>query len=358
MALIATKLGLNGIGLEGARITKSKYDTQHYLERDPDVINTRPFASKTHRICNKDDILSCINKIELPAIVKTEYGSGGIGVTKVNSTDECLNVFESFQCLYDSTIANDAAIQYAFGTSHGSSLVLMEYISGTEHDVNIVMFKGGLLGAFITDNGPTRDGSFFETASSLPTCLSHEKREQLIQAAHLCCTKLGLSSGVFNVEMKMTEDGPKLLEINARLPGYCSRDWILQLYGIDLVKYAFLISCGIKPVIPNQVIPNYHIMGVMCVASFHNPTFQTPAKEKQLQRLCYNKEIQYIGIYEESRWGNCKTDLDYLVCLIAVKERDLETAKRKLLKVCDDLDINRSEYPVSYFLSDFLSFSN
>ncbi|KAJ8301637.1 hypothetical protein KUTeg_020624 [Tegillarca granosa] len=156
VALISTKLGLTGAGVEGAKITKSKHDTYAYLRQEPDILDTCHFVADSHRICNKNDILSVIQKIKLPAIIKTEYGSDAYGVSMVTNKEECLNVFEKLQCLYNSPAGRDPSIQYAFGTSHGRSVVLMEHIGGTEHDVNIIMFKGILIDAFITDNGPTR----------------------------------------------------------------------------------------------------------------------------------------------------------------------------------------------------------
>lgn len=64
----------------------------------------------------------------------------------------------------------------------------------------------------------------------MPSCLPNNKIEQLITAAYQCCTEIGLVSGVFNVEMKMTPTGPKLIEINARMGGYYLRDWIKDLW--------------------------------------------------------------------------------------------------------------------------------
>jgi carnosine synthase len=47
----------------------------------------------------------------------------------------------------------------------------MEYIEGTEHDVDIIIFQRQLIAAFVSDNGPTRQGRFTETTALMPSCL-------------------------------------------------------------------------------------------------------------------------------------------------------------------------------------------
>lgn len=347
-ALISTKLKLNGISVEGARIAYSKHEIHTYLNKFPE---TRDFATHTHRIRSENDVSSAFQTISLPGILKTEFGSGAYCVTKVHNKDECLNIFKNFQQINNSSIRNEYTAEYAL--IYGVSLVLMDYIQGTEHDINVIIYNGQLIGAFVNDNGPTRKDSFFETTSSLPTCLTKEQTDKLIKAAYLCCIQLGLLNGVFNVEMKMTKTGPKLLEINSRIPGFYSRNWILELYGIDLANCAFQISFGIKPDIPGTLTPKGHIMGVMCVISIHNKTLQQPHIKKRLVKLRQHKEIGYIEMIKEEEWDSINPDLDWVCCNIAVKERDLETAKRKLLNISDDLDINKPEYPVQHFLKDF-----
>ncbi|XP_052214299.1 carnosine synthase 1-like [Dreissena polymorpha] len=98
----------------------------------------------------------------------------------------------------------------------------MEFYGGTEHDVDVVIYGNKLVGAFISDNGPTNFPSFRETAATMPSLLPPDRQAQLIVAAFKCCVDIGLSDGVFNVEMKMTARGPKLIEINGRMAGFLS----------------------------------------------------------------------------------------------------------------------------------------
>ncbi|KAH3797714.1 hypothetical protein DPMN_151301 [Dreissena polymorpha] len=76
---------------------------------------------------------------------------------------------------------------------------------------------------------------------------------------------LGLSNGVFNVQMKMTHTGPKLIDINARTGSLYIRDWVKRLYYIDLMKCAQMVSRHTSGSSP----PSGNIMGMMLIPSRH-----------------------------------------------------------------------------------------
>ena len=42
------------------------------------------------------------------------------------------------------------------GLGFGNNMAVMEYLDGTEHDVDIVIYQRKMVGAFVSDNGPTR----------------------------------------------------------------------------------------------------------------------------------------------------------------------------------------------------------
>lgn len=226
----------------------------------------------------------------------------------------------------------------------------MKYLEGTEHDIDVVLFNRKLVAAFVSDNAPTKKGFFTETAACMPSCLPNNKIEQLITAAYQCCTEIGLVSGVFNVEMKMTPTGPKLIEINARMGGYYLRDWIKEIYGVDLIRCVFMIACGIKPLIHNPT-PRFQMMGVMCVPSVHAPIFKDTQTYDLIKDLHTLGHILYKTIREDIK------DVDFYIevpiCNIAVMAGNITQVKQKLLNVCSTFNLSTEEYDVEFFLSHF-----
>lgn len=71
-----------------------------------------------------------------------------------------------------------------------------------------------------------------------------------------------MENGVFKVEMKMILMGLKMIKINVRMGGFYYRYWILKCYGMDMVKYVFMIVSGIKSIFSKFNFFCY-IMGVV-----------------------------------------------------------------------------------------------
>uniref|UniRef100_U3KCI6 ATP-grasp domain-containing protein n=1 Tax=Ficedula albicollis TaxID=59894 RepID=U3KCI6_FICAL len=161
----------------------------------------------------------------------------------------------------------DDADHPGIGLGWGNAMLLMEYVPGTEHDVDLVVFEGRLLGAWVSDNGPTRVPAFLETAACLPSCLPADRQAQLVRAALECCRACGLRDGVFNVELKLGPAGPRLLEINPRMGGFYLRDWIREVYGPDLLLAAVLVALGALALAPQP------LLSTPFPASQHSPLF-------------------------------------------------------------------------------------
>ncbi|KAJ8371699.1 hypothetical protein AAFF_G00303080 [Aldrovandia affinis] len=285
--------------------------------------------------------------VRFPAVMKLEYGAGAVGVKRVDSPEEGLAHMEK--------IAGDLREETDYpgiGLGWGNAMTLMEFVGGTEHDVDVVLFAGRLEGAFVSDNGPTRTPSFTETAAQMPTGLPADKREQLIRAAHHSCLGCGLRDGVFNVELKMTALGPRLVEINARMGGFYLRDWILQLYGVDILLAAFMVACGLAPRLPSAagLPPRGAYVGVMCVVSQHLQALRTTARPERLRRLHQEGALRLNELEDELIAG----EYEEPYCNVGVRDERPADARRRLLALCQGLGLHcPPRYNVGYFLSHF-----
>ncbi|XP_045064045.1 carnosine synthase 1-like isoform X1 [Coregonus clupeaformis] len=291
-----------------------------------------------------------VGVVRFPAIMKLEYGAGAVGVRKVGSLEESLAHFER--------IGGDLREETDYpgiGLGWGNAMTLMEYVGGTEHDVDVVLFEGRLEGAFVSDNGPTRAPAFTETASQMPSGLAPEKRAQLIRAAHHACLGCGLQDGVFNVEMKMTEVGPRLIEINARMGGFYLRDWIRQLYGVDILMAAFMVSCGLRPCLPSATaLPaRGHFAGVMVVVSQHLQALRSTASPERLRGLHQEGALWLNELAEEDELISGEYEEPF--CNVGVRDaHNAANARQRLLALCQGLGLHcPPRYDLGYFLSHF-----
>ncbi|KAL0974050.1 hypothetical protein UPYG_G00214750 [Umbra pygmaea] len=291
-----------------------------------------------------------VGVVRFPAIMKLEYGAGAVGVRKVRSLEESLAHFER--------IGGDLREETDYpgiGLGWSNAMTLMEYVGGTEHDVDLVLFEGRLEAAFVSDNGPTRAPAFTETAAQMPSGLARDKRVQLIQAAHHACLGCGLRDGVFNVELKMTEVGPRLIEINARMGGFYLRDWIHQLYGVDMLMSAFMVSCGIRPCLPSATaLPaRGHFAGVMVVVSQHLQALRDTASPDRLRKLHEDGALRLNQLADEDELISGEYEEPF--CNIGVRDaHNAANARQRLLALCQGLGLHcPPRYDLGYFMSHF-----
>ncbi|XP_013408671.1 carnosine synthase 1-like [Lingula anatina] len=350
MSLVCTSLHLIGITPDVARKVKKKSLTQKSLKESSANISLSPdpslFAVKTHEVVRSDDVVGSSNTIQYPAVLKLEYGSGCAGVILVKDEAECLARYDNIQKILKTT---DDTI---FGTRHGNDMHLAEYALGSKHNVDIIMFQGKILAALISDGGPTRVPNLLSMAACTPSCLPPEKQRQLVTATFQCVRAVGLTDGVFNVELKMTPTGPKLIEINGRMTGLANRDFLRIVYETDILFLNYLIVCGIQPNV-QPMEPRCQLMWVTCTSAAHAKALSRSgtATPEVLAEAHSRGEILY---HQRETVPEADPAYEKIFCQIGVKGESVSDAKRKLLDVCKKYGVDCAEFPVDYFLSTFV----
>ncbi|XP_072041224.1 carnosine synthase 1-like [Amphiura filiformis] len=331
-ALCAELLKTKGSSYAAACIAKNKSYTQATIRaRNADVAHfpiTSLYSAASCHIASEADIDQACNIANFPAILKLEYASGAVGVNMCKNEDD---VRKTYTALTNSLCAMES--EYEIGLGFGNTMLLMEYLDGSEHDIDVVIFERKLVAAFVSDNGPTNYPSYTETVALMPSNLPSDKQAQLVMAAYQCCNKIGLSNGVYNVEMKMTSDGPKLIEINARMGGGHIRNWIKRLYGVDLMKCAMLISCGIKPYVP-KLPPAEFLLGVNLILSEHGRILTNNNLRKVLGDLQASGDVIFMMMEDEAKLklDAESTQYEQPYAQIAVKGRNVDECRQKLGK--------------------------
>lgn len=104
-------------------------------------------------------ILSC--SFSFPIVLKLEFGSSAVAVSLISDIaglrEKYTNVQNTLQ--YEEDYGG-------IGLGFGNNMTVMEYVDGSEHDVDIVIFQRKMIGAFVSDNGPTRVPHFTGLSAS------------------------------------------------------------------------------------------------------------------------------------------------------------------------------------------------
>jgi len=213
-------------------------------------------------IRNESELKAVGQAVGFPAVLKPVSGAASLGVKKVTSMEDLQSCYNDVVSELKSLVVSSGALVKADPSGVGvdaSSVVdltvlLEQYLDGSEVDVDIVMSEGEWRYAAVSDNGPTFEPYFNETWGLCPSLLPREKQSELKELSVSCVKALGFSSGIFHVECKYTSTGPHLIEVNARMGGGPVRETNRLVWGVDLVEEAIFIALGIPalPPVPRQ----------------------------------------------------------------------------------------------------------
>jgi carnosine synthase len=257
---IARELGLPYHTQAAATTARSKFQTQEVLDaagvpaaRRAVVGNLSTADDHAEHVAMLQRFRAAAERVGFPAVLKPVSGAEAIGTERVNDIDEAVAAYERISALVN------PRTDPVFATN--SDLLLMQYLNGHEYDVDLVMRNGEVMFESITDNKPTREPSFLATGSRLPSILSAADQRAAIDQAIASARALGLNDGVIHMEGKVTSEGPRLIEANARMGGSYVRDWVLQVWGVDMVEEGFMAATGVggRPFKPAQ--PLTHLDG-------------------------------------------------------------------------------------------------
>jgi biotin carboxylase len=238
-AQIAQALGLKHISPDVVARVRDKF-TQRAALRAAGV-PCPAFA----RIAKPEDLDQAIAAVPFPAVIKPDQGAGGFDTYQVNSVDELRRTYESSY-----TTEKDLGIYGEPEFILEELLVGVQWMDdrrwGDYASVESFIKDGEVYNFCITDRTPLAK-PFRETGVILPTSLPTERVEALHACATAAITALGIDYGATHTEMKFTADGPRIIEVNARLGGHLGYIFA-DATDIDIVVELGRLALGETPV--------------------------------------------------------------------------------------------------------------
>ena len=142
----------------------------------------------------------------------------------------------------------DAAYEYTVHYSRGGEIVVEEFMEGPEVSVETLAVDGDVHVIQITDKLTTGAPYFVEMGHSQPSQLSEDVKERIREVAIAANKAIGIQNGPSHTEIKVTKDGPKIVELGARLGGDCITTHLVPLStGVNMVECSIRIALGEKP---------------------------------------------------------------------------------------------------------------
>ncbi|MDE5415405.1 ATP-grasp domain-containing protein [Alkalihalobacterium chitinilyticum] len=153
-------------------------------------------------------------------VLKPVDRSASAGVSKIGNAKEISKAF-----------------QIAVNESTIGKVIIEEYIEGPEISVETIFIRGEHKVISITDKITTEGNTFVEIGHSTPSRHSKEIIEKVKELTINACTALDLNYGAAHTEIKLSNRGPIIIEVNPRLAGDCIVDLIDLSLGINLYKF-------------------------------------------------------------------------------------------------------------------------
>jgi argininosuccinate lyase len=226
-ATVARRLGLPGPQASSIRECRDKLKQRQKLEKaGVPVPRFRPATSVQMAVNRAKDV-------GLPVVVKAVSGSGSIGV-KLCSTAEQVEAHAAHLL---------GRLTDERGRAAPRHILIEALVEGPEYSVET--FGQAVVGVTRKYLGPLPD--FVEIGHDFPADLSQEDREAVHRVARQSLFALGLGWGAAHVELRLTADGPYIIEVNPRLAGGYIPELVRLASGVDLVSETVRLVAGGEP---------------------------------------------------------------------------------------------------------------
>lgn len=180
-----------------------------------------------------EEFISAVSALHGHCIVKPADNAGSRGVVLLDeasmpSADQLKKTYE-----------------YSRENSRNGIVMVEEYMTGAEVSVEAMTVNGETTIITITDKFITPPPYFVEIAHCEPSQLDEDTQEQIRHITKKAVKAIHLLNGPSHTEIKVTENGPKIVELAARLGGDFITSRLVPLStGVDMVGNSVLLAVG------------------------------------------------------------------------------------------------------------------
>ena len=225
VAKVAEKLGLAGISYDTALKATDKFEMIKAF-KEHGVASPWYFT-----VDHLDELKALESQLSYPCIMKPTDNAGSHGVVLAKRFDDLLREYE-----------------YSHESARHGKVIIEEYLKGDEVSVEVMVVNGKVNILQITDKLTTGAPHFVEMGHSQPSRHPLPTQNAIKELANQACLSVGINQGPAHVEMMVTERGPVMIELGARMGGDNITTALVPLStGIDMVKATIEVAMGNQP---------------------------------------------------------------------------------------------------------------
>jgi carbamoylphosphate synthase large subunit len=229
-ATVAAELGLPGGDPDMVMRCRDKHLTRQALDAGG-VPQPRSVL-----VADVSQAAAAAGQIGYPVVLKPRAMGASLGVVLAGTPAELASTFE---------FARDCEVPGSWRYDQG--VLVEEYLTGPEISVDSAVYHGEPMPMFVARKRVGYPPYFEEVGHIVDAAdplLADPGLSSVLRATH---EALGFTDGVTHAEYKLTPDGPKVIEVNARLGGDLIPYLGLRASGIDPGLAAAAVACGQRP---------------------------------------------------------------------------------------------------------------
>jgi len=215
-------LGLRGNSYEVSRLLKDKLAMRKHLAALGGLIAAASVAAE--EATDEKSLLVFGQQHGYPLIVKPSNVTASLGVHRVDGPEDILGVWRQVEELRERT-----DLQWGGFFDVGPHIV-EEYIDGPEYSIEAFSFDGRHVVVAVTEK---LTSGFVELGHAQPARIDERAEAVLIGCTTMFLDAIGQTHGASHTEIKLTVNGPKIIEGHNRIGGDRIVDLLEAAYGVD-----------------------------------------------------------------------------------------------------------------------------
>lgn len=314
VAAVVKEMGLIGIDADTAFKATNKAVMRKALQESGVPI------PEFYKVTNEEEYMEAVKNFTVPFIVKPADSSGSRGIYEVQDINDQKIIKEAYE--------------YCKPFSRVGDVVVEEYMSGPEVSVETLSINGECHVIQITDKLTTGAPYYVEMGHSQPTRLGKDTVRKIKEVAKAANKAIGIKDGPSHTEIIVTSEGPKIVELGARLGGDCITTHLVPLStGVNMVECCIRIALGEKP----DIEPKWNRGSAIRYFEQHAGVVKNIEGVEEAEKVSGVKQISIVhGIGEEVTEINSS---GARIGFVIAKDENAERAVADCYKALDKMKV-------------------
>lgn len=231
VAYVCKEMGLPGPSYISAQISNNKYLMRERMKQ------AGMLTPKCFCIHGLEELMKESRELSFPLVIKPTDVSGSIGVMFVESQKELID-----------------SCRKALELSNNSEIILEEYLVGKEYSVETLSQNGTHNVVAVTQKFLTDLPYFVEKGHIIPADITDNEYKEIEDYVRRFLSVCKIDNSASHTELRMTKDGPIIIETGARIGGdQITADLVPLATGISMHENIARIALGLKLNIDNRI---------------------------------------------------------------------------------------------------------